>query len=119
MHRVCLNPPKRDLLVVMLTEAVEESAKAKRKLVLDNLRGLRNLTELMGRYQRVPTRDWLLLCVAAVAPNHAIWQKGYRPPVTKPVNAKQQVLFDNSDDFWSVATEVSTSRPDARDQRDQ
>ena len=57
----------------MIAEAVEAQAIAGRRLVLDNLLGLRNLVELMGAYHRVPKLSWLLLVLAAVAPNHAIW----------------------------------------------
>ena len=78
---------------------------------MSNLQGLRNLIEIIARYHRVPKLDWLLLCMAAVDPDHAIWQRGYRPPVIKPDRAKQQVLYDNSDNFWDAATEVSATDP--------
>ena len=106
----CLNPPKKDALLQLFNESLADGIRRKKKFVVQHQVGLKELSRLMQTPHKVPDCSWLLLLLAAVAgPEHAIWQKGYVPPVEVDIVQPlfKQALVDNRDGFFDAAKPVS------------
>ena len=48
---------------------------------------------------KMPDRNWMIICIGTLDPMHKIFDKAYKP-VIKPRQAKFEPVFDNSDGFF-------------------
>ena len=110
-HRIptlqCLNQPTKVECLRQLHKAVKEGVRNGNEFVKQNKRGLINLVNEMIEEQKIPDKDWLLLCLAAVAePDCEVFLPGYVQQKADP-HQRSQVLIDNNDAFWDGVTKVS------------
>ena len=70
----CLNPPKKEELLRLLSVAFGDGIRRKKKFVMQHRDGITALIKIFQNPNKVPDTQWLLLLLAAVGgPEHELW----------------------------------------------